>query len=73
MSTAETTLPDQSPLDHPNDDVYDDGYLRIEHKKVKAEGRLVNTTEKMFTAPDDKLTEDYITGRFWISLNRSPN
>jgi phosphate transport system ATP-binding protein len=24
----------------------------------------VNTTEKMFTAPDDKVTEDYITGRF---------
>lgn len=29
-------------------------------------GRLieVNTTEKMFTNPDQKLTEDYITGRF---------
>jgi phosphate transport system ATP-binding protein len=29
-------------------------------------GRLieVNSTEKMFTAPDDKVTEDYITGRF---------
>jgi phosphate transport system ATP-binding protein len=29
-------------------------------------GKLVevNTTEKMFTAPDEKLTEDYITGRF---------
>lgn len=24
----------------------------------------VNTTEKMFTAPDEKTTEDYITGRF---------
>jgi phosphate transport system ATP-binding protein len=24
----------------------------------------VNLTEKMFTAPDDKVTEDYITGRF---------
>jgi phosphate transport system ATP-binding protein len=24
----------------------------------------VNTTEKMFTAPSEKLTEDYITGRF---------
>ena len=24
----------------------------------------VNSTEKMFTAPDQKLTEDYITGRF---------
>jgi ABC-type phosphate transport system ATPase subunit len=24
----------------------------------------VNTTEKMFTAPGEKLTEDYITGRF---------
>lgn len=24
----------------------------------------VNPTEKMFTAPDEKLTEDYITGRF---------
>jgi phosphate transport system ATP-binding protein len=24
----------------------------------------VNSTEKMFTAPDEKLTEDYITGRF---------
>jgi len=24
----------------------------------------VNTTEKMFTAPDQKVTEDYITGRF---------
>jgi phosphate transport system ATP-binding protein len=24
----------------------------------------VNTTEKMFTAPDQKTTEDYITGRF---------
>src|SRR5207248_3132536 len=24
----------------------------------------VNTTEKMCTAPDDKVTEDYITGRF---------
>jgi phosphate transport system ATP-binding protein len=24
----------------------------------------VNTTEKMFTNPDEKLTEDYITGRF---------
>ena len=24
----------------------------------------VKTTEKMFTAPDEKLTEDYITGRF---------
>ena len=24
----------------------------------------VNTTEKMFTAPNEKLTEDYITGRF---------
>jgi phosphate transport system ATP-binding protein len=24
----------------------------------------VNTTEKIFTAPDDKITEDYITGRF---------
>jgi phosphate transport system ATP-binding protein len=29
-------------------------------------GKLVevNTTEKMFTAPNEKLTEDYITGRF---------
>jgi len=29
-------------------------------------GKLVevNTTEKMFTAPEQKLTEDYITGRF---------
>ena len=29
-------------------------------------GKLVevNDTEKMFTAPDEKLTEDYITGRF---------
>jgi phosphate transport system ATP-binding protein len=29
-------------------------------------GKLVevNPTEKMFTAPDEKLTEDYITGRF---------
>lgn len=29
-------------------------------------GKLVevNTTEKMFTNPDEKLTEDYITGRF---------
>lgn len=29
-------------------------------------GKLVevNTTEKIFTAPDEKLTEDYITGRF---------
>jgi phosphate transport system ATP-binding protein len=29
-------------------------------------GKLVevNSTEKMFTAPDEKLTEDYITGRF---------
>ena len=24
----------------------------------------VNDTEKMFTNPDEKLTEDYITGRF---------
>ena len=24
----------------------------------------VNATEKMFTAPDERLTEDYITGRF---------
>ena len=24
----------------------------------------VNATEKMFTAPNEKLTEDYITGRF---------
>jgi phosphate transport system ATP-binding protein len=24
----------------------------------------VNTTETMFTAPEQKLTEDYITGRF---------
>jgi ABC-type phosphate transport system ATPase subunit len=24
----------------------------------------VNSTEKMFTAPDEKVTEDYITGRF---------
>jgi phosphate transport system ATP-binding protein len=24
----------------------------------------VNATEKMFTAPDEKTTEDYITGRF---------
>ena len=24
----------------------------------------VNSTEKMFTNPDEKLTEDYITGRF---------
>ncbi|HEX5705673.1 MAG TPA: hypothetical protein VFX96_00140 [Pyrinomonadaceae bacterium] len=24
----------------------------------------VNSTEKMFTNPDQKLTEDYITGRF---------
>ena len=24
----------------------------------------VNTTEKMFTAPVEKVTEDYITGRF---------
>jgi phosphate transport system ATP-binding protein len=24
----------------------------------------VNATEKIFTAPDNKLTEDYITGRF---------
>src|SRR5581483_8605045 len=24
----------------------------------------VNSTEKMFTAPNEKLTEDYITGRF---------
>jgi len=29
-------------------------------------GKLIelNSTEKMFTAPDAKLTEDYITGRF---------
>ncbi len=29
-------------------------------------GKLVevNDTEKMFTNPDEKLTEDYITGRF---------
>jgi phosphate transport system ATP-binding protein len=29
-------------------------------------GKLVevNSTEKIFTAPDQKLTEDYITGRF---------
>jgi phosphate transport system ATP-binding protein len=29
-------------------------------------GKLVevNSTEKMFTAPDEKVTEDYITGRF---------
>ncbi len=29
-------------------------------------GKLVevNSTEKMFTAPDEKLTEDYVTGRF---------
>src|SRR2546423_13829669 len=29
-------------------------------------GKLVevNTTEKMFTAPDERVTEDYITGRF---------
>lgn len=29
-------------------------------------GKLIelNSTEKMFTAPDEKLTEDYITGRF---------
>jgi len=29
-------------------------------------GRLVevNATEKIFTRPDNKLTEDYITGRF---------
>ena len=24
----------------------------------------VSSTENMFTAPDEKLTEDYITGRF---------
>ena len=24
----------------------------------------VNATEKIFTAPDEKTTEDYITGRF---------
>jgi len=24
----------------------------------------VNTTEKIFTAPHEKVTEDYITGRF---------
>jgi phosphate transport system ATP-binding protein len=24
----------------------------------------VNTTERMFTAPNEKVTEDYITGRF---------
>ena len=24
----------------------------------------VNTTERMFTNPEEKLTEDYITGRF---------
>ena len=29
-------------------------------------GKLIelNPTEKMFTNPDEKLTEDYITGRF---------
>ncbi|MBK9153993.1 MAG: phosphate ABC transporter ATP-binding protein, partial [Chloracidobacterium sp.] len=29
-------------------------------------GKLVeyNSTDKMFTNPDEKLTEDYITGRF---------
>ncbi|MDQ3179060.1 MAG: phosphate ABC transporter ATP-binding protein, partial [Acidobacteriota bacterium] len=29
-------------------------------------GKLVeyNTTQKMFTSPDERLTEDYITGRF---------
>jgi phosphate transport system ATP-binding protein len=29
-------------------------------------GKLVevNATERMFTNPDEKLTEDYITGRF---------
>jgi DNA-binding response OmpR family regulator len=32
MSTAETALPDLSPLDQLSEDVYDDGYLRIEHK-----------------------------------------
>ncbi|HYR77579.1 MAG TPA: winged helix-turn-helix domain-containing protein [Pyrinomonadaceae bacterium] len=32
MSIAETALPDLSPLDQLGEDVYDDGYLRIEHK-----------------------------------------
>ena len=29
-------------------------------------GKLIeiNTTEKLFTAPDEKVTEDYVTGRF---------
>jgi len=32
MSTAETVLPDLSPLDQLSKDVYDDGICRIEHK-----------------------------------------
>jgi phosphate transport system ATP-binding protein len=29
-------------------------------------GKLVeyNTTERIFTAPDEQMTEDYVTGRF---------
>lgn len=31
MSAAETALPDRSPLDQLSEEVYDDGYLRVEH------------------------------------------
>ena len=32
MSTAETAFPDRPLPDQPDEDVYDDGYLRVEHK-----------------------------------------
>jgi DNA-binding response OmpR family regulator len=32
MSTVETALTDRPPVDQGSEDVYDDGYLRVEHK-----------------------------------------
>jgi DNA-binding response OmpR family regulator len=32
MSTAETAMPHHPPVDQASEDVYDDGYLRVEHR-----------------------------------------
>ncbi|HYX27259.1 MAG TPA: winged helix-turn-helix domain-containing protein [Pyrinomonadaceae bacterium] len=43
MSTAESALPRQQAQNLPSDDVYDDGYLRVEHKNyyLACDGRPI--------------------------------
>jgi DNA-binding response OmpR family regulator len=50
MSTTEMSLPERQIMSPPEDDVYDDGYLRIEHKNyyVACEGRAIKLPRTEF-------------------------